>query len=68
MEKLQCPEGMSQSQWEKEFLNPIVYQELKRRRLTDKQIVLYYDIRDWVLYEFKKKHGFRNYRKYIKTG
>lgn len=42
---------------EKEYLNIIAYTEMKRRGMTDKKIMLYYDIRPEALRKFKKQHN-----------
>lgn len=50
------PESMKQREWEKEFLNPIAYTELKRRGLTDRQIANFFGINYHAIVAFRKKN------------
>lgn len=50
------PENMNQREWEREFLNPIAYPELKRRGLTDQQISNWFGIRFHAVIEYRRNH------------
>lgn len=41
----------------REFLNVIAYREMKRRGMTDQEIMLRYKISSSRLYKFKKEKG-----------
>lgn len=49
--------ALTSEQQEKEFLNIIVYTEMKRRGMTDKIIMLHYNIRYSSLKRFKRQNG-----------
>lgn len=51
------PESYTQREWEKEFLNPIAYPELKRRGLTDQQISNWFGIRYNAIVEYNRQHS-----------
>lgn len=49
------PASYSQKQWEAEFLNDFAYPEIKRRGLTDQQVVNWFGIRYDAIMEFKRE-------------
>lgn len=57
------PEGIDQEVWEKEFLNRIAFDEMKRRGLTDRQISDRFDIRLKSILRFKRDQGIVSRRK-----